>query len=171
MKSLFLLSCRVISIAAFMILLSACISEKEPEYTPLVGSPLPSFSVPLSDGTMVSPETLRGKRVLIEFFNTSCGDCRESFPVIEEVWRHFSDDPDVFIFGIAREEDATEILDYWKENSLSFPFSPQSDRTVYEKFATSGIPRIYLADKDGVIIAEYGPENPPSALQLINSLQ
>ncbi len=85
MKSLFLLSCRVISIAAFMILLSACISEKEPEYTPLVGSPLPSFSVPLSDGTMVSPETLRGKRVLIEFFNTACGDCRESFPVIEEV--------------------------------------------------------------------------------------
>lgn len=171
MKSAISLPARLLSLAILIILLSGCVSDKEPAYKTLVGSPLPSFSVALDDGTIVSPATLRGKRVLIEFFNTSCGDCRQSFPVIEEVWRHFSDESGVFVFGIARKEDSSEIRKYWEDNSLSFPFSPQADREVYGKFANSGIPRIYLVNEEGIIFAEYGPENPPTADQLINLLQ
>lgn len=160
----------VISFSAFLSPLSSCVKEDEPASTSMIGKALPYFSVTLNSGITINPESLLGKKVLIEFFNTSCGDCRRSFPVIEEVWHHFSDESDIFVFGIARDESGQEISDFWETNNLTFPYSPQEGREVYEKFAKSGIPRIYLINEEGIIFAEYGPDDTVTAEKLITEL-
>ena len=161
-------------IVLLLILLSgfaaSCVSEGEPDNTGLkAGDTLPDFTVALNDGRVVSTSSLRGKRVLIELFNTGCPDCRESLPEINSLYESFKDDPDVKIFAIARAQEAPELALYWEENGLSLPYSPQPDRTVYDLFASSGIPRIYIADAAGIIIAAFGPEDRPS-LSLLTSL-
>ena len=151
--------------------LTSCVAEGEPENNGVkTGDPLPAFSVKLNDGREMTTASLRGKRVLIELFNTECPDCRESLPLINELYETLKDNPDVEIFAVARAEDASKLSLYWAENNLTLPYSPQDDRKVYELFATVGIPRIYVADSSGVITAAFGPEDNPTLPQLINLL-
>lgn len=150
-----------------------CINDKEePEGPSLaVRDSLPAFSVVMNDGTVISNTSLRGKVAVIVFFNTGCPDCREELPVIEKLWLKYEDDENVAIVPIAREEGYDEILGYWRENNFTMPFSPQDNREVYSLFASSIIPRIYITDKQGVIIAGYGDTDMPSLQTLVKDIE
>lgn len=146
-----------------------CIRDDDPDNVGVApGDKLPEFSVTISDGTVCGSQTLSGRWGVIEFFNTGCGDCRESFPVLQEVSEYYQDNPKVEVIAIAREENSEDIETYWSENNLTIPWSAQPDRKVYNLFATVGIPRLYISNPDGVIAAAYGPENPPTATQIIS---
>lgn len=150
-----------------ILLLSACVTEGLEDNKGLVeGDKLPQFSVTLNNGETVTTSSLQGKRVLIEFFNTSCADCQQSLPTIDRLYQNLKDDEGVAIFAIARDEDASEIEAYWQENNLVLPYSPQPDRKVYEQFASVGIPRIFIASPDGTITATFGPDDRPTIAQL-----
>lgn len=139
---------------------TACVTDDDPVNSGVaVGDSLPQFSVTLNDGSTLSSASLRGKVSVIEFFNTGCPDCRESLPMLQEVWRRYEGNPAVVVAAIAREETRAEIENYWRQENLTIPFSPQSDRSVYNLFATVGIPRIYVSNPEGIIVMAYGPEN------------
>lgn len=137
---------------------TGCISDDEEEGVGgniMVGDTLPEFSITMNDGRVVSRETLRGKPSCIVFFNTSCGDCRAELPVMERVYRMYVESGDVTFLAVSREESAESVLGYWTENELSIPFSAQGDRVVYNLFASSGIPRIYISDGNLRVRAVY----------------
>lgn len=151
---------------------SGCISDKDPDGPTLTtGDYLPDFSVELNTGTIISTQTLRGKVAVIVFFNTGCGDCQKELPVIQQLWNEFRENEKVEICLIAREEAKDEIEEYWKENNLSMPYSPQDNRDVYSLFAPSVIPRIYVANPKGMITAAYGDQDMPSLDDLILDIQ
>lgn len=143
-------------LAAVLALCGGCIKEgDEPVWSLGAGDPVPDFTVTLADGTPWHSTTqLRGHKGVIVFFNTDCADCRRELPHLQTLWEteYAETDPDAFIC-IAREQDAAEIAAYWTEHSLTMPYAPQSDRSVYSLFATSWIPRIYLTNPDLTISA------------------
>lgn len=154
-------------IVCLILLLSSCVTEGLEENKGLVeGNPLPQFSVTLNNGETITTSSLRGKKVLIEFFNTSCADCRQSLPTIDRLYRNLKEEDNVAIFAIARDENDSEIAAYWQENNLILPYSPQPDRKVYEQFASVGIPRVFIAAPDGRITATFGPDDRPTVAQL-----
>lgn len=142
---------------------TGCISDPAPDYGDgdgwkvAVGDPLPEFDITLDDGRRVTPETLRGDTVVICLFNTGCPDCRRELPLLQQEYdkrnRHTEPDkPEISFICIARNEEASEIRRYWEENSLTLPYSAQSDDNVFLLFADWGIPRIIVAAPDGRII-------------------
>lgn len=135
------------------------------------GDPLPSFSVVLNDGSAVSTSSLLGKVGVIEFFNTGCGDCQNFFPTFQALYDEFKDDPKVEIFSIAREEEEASISAYWDAHSLTVPFSPQPDRSIYNLFATVGIPRVYISDPEGIVRYVFTDADHPSLAYLINCVE
>lgn len=133
-------------------LLQSCVNDPEPKGADLsVGDTLPQFSVELFDGSIVSRNSLAGKTSVIVFFNTACPDCQKELPVIQKLWESYGTDPDFKLIAIAREEDSESIAEYWELNHFTIPWSPQDTRSVYNLFATSGIPRIYISDKQEII--------------------
>ena len=144
-----------------------CISENEPQGTALsVGDSLPLFSVILNDGTLVDNSSLEGKVAVIVFFNTGCSDCRKEFPVIQMLWELYKDNPEVVIAPIAREESEEDIASYWEANGLTMPYSPQENRDVYNLFAPSIIPRIYITGRNGIILFSSGDADMPDLEKL-----
>lgn len=149
--------------------LTACIYEEdEPEYSLATGEPLPDFSVTLLNGEVFSTARLSGSgtaNLLIVFFNTDCSDCRHDLPLVQELYDEILADETLArntrLICIAREEDATSIRNYWEANNLTLLASPQPDRTIYNLFASTGIPRLYLAqpssDPAFIITAAYAP--------------
>lgn len=143
--------------------LCSCVTEDTPDNIGLsAGDPLPQFSVTLNDGSTISPSSLRGNVAVIEFFNTGCRDCRDALPTLQRLYDWSLTLNDVTVTAIARDEDEASIAGYWLDNGLTVPFSPQNGRDVYNLFATAGIPRIYVIDRQGIISSSFGPENPPS---------
>lgn len=150
----------------------ACVTDDEPTgFSLVVGDSLPSFSVKLYSGETVSNKTLRGSVAVIIFFNTACPDCRQEFPVIQKVYDTISENPEVNLFGISRNETSASILQYWEANSLTFPWSPQPNREVYNLFADKGIPLIFIADKKGVITAIFGDKDMPDDSLILTTIE
>jgi len=118
-----------------------------------IGSQVPSFTLKADDGSIVTPESMKGKIYLITFFNTECKDCQRELPVVQKLYDNYR--YEISFLNIAREESADGIARYWNANGLSMPYYPQSDRTIFNLFANTGIPRIYLVDAKGIIIASF----------------
>ena len=155
----------------FVCTTTGCITDEDPQGPSLsVGDSLPQFSVTMNKGEVITTESLRGKVSVIVFFNTDCSDCRKELPVIQDLWERYHEDSQVKVIAIAREESAEEIENYWRENGLTMPYSPQSNREIYNLFAPSIIPRIYIANPSSVIVANFDDSELPSLDILISEI-
>ena len=118
-----------------------------------VGDRLPSFSVEVVDSTgrhSFSSDALIGRAVIV-FFNTGCSDCQRELPVLNDYYLRHRSEPGLQMVAIAREETEESIQAFWQSQSLSIPYSPQSDRRVYNLFATATIPRVYFCSPTGFV--------------------
>ena len=118
-----------------------------------VGDKLPSFFVEVVNGDsrrMFFSKALTGKTVLV-FFHTGCVDCQRELPLLNDYYLRHRDEVGFQMVAIAREESEESILRFWQQHSLSIPYSPQSDRAIFNLFASSTIPRVYICSPQGVI--------------------
>ncbi|WP_295728781.1 redoxin domain-containing protein [uncultured Muribaculum sp.] len=134
----------------FMLLLAmvmaGCVTEKDEPVVALgPGDAVPRFEVTLDDGTRFGYTDMQRTPCVITFFDTSCPDCRAALPVVQSVAdRTVVQSRGVRFVCIARSEGEASIAPYWREASLTMPYSPQPDDRVYRLFANRIIPRIYL---------------------------
>ncbi len=139
---------------SLLLMLWSCVGEKEePEWVLKAGDRLPDFEVTTIDGQKVSSADSYKTNLIIVFFNTTCKDCQRELPVVQAQYEENLELPESErsqYICIAREEGAADIEQYWTDNHLTLPVSSQTDRSIYSKFASIGIPRIYYA-KDGII--------------------
>ncbi|MDL2255879.1 TlpA family protein disulfide reductase [Parabacteroides sp. OttesenSCG-928-K15] len=143
---------------AFLLIccLPSCIKEQTEDDDEVinhvqVGSSIPSFTVTDDKENTFHAADFKGKRSLLILFNTSCPDCKKALPVVELVWNELKDNADYQIIGIGRQVGMKAINDYWAENELTIPAYPDPDRKVFDLFANSYIPRIYLIDTNGIV--------------------
>lgn len=135
-----------------------------------VGDALPTFSVTMNDGTSVSTSDLKGRPSVIVFFSTTCPDCQKEFPELQRLWDSV-DRTAIPVLLIARAQNQAEIERYWQANGFSMTYSPQADRSVYNLFATSLIPRIYISDRSGIIRFIHTDDVLPTCETLLAELQ
>ena len=160
----------IVAVLCAVLCASGCINEKLEGADLKVGDRLPDFSVVMDDGTTVSDEILKGNISCVVFFHTSCPDCQKTLPVVQEIYNEYASENIIFTL-ISREQTADEIDVFWKEKSLNMPYSAQSDRKVYNLFAQTRIPRIYMIDKDGIIRYIFTDDPIPSYDDLMSSIE
>ena len=155
------------------IFLSSCINDDEPEVTSLApGDSCPEFTIEMNDGEILSSSDLKGREGVIVFFNTGCGDCRRELPEIQKAYDEIQKgNLDIPIICISREEDKESVERFWDANSLTLPYSAQTDRRVYNLFASSVIPRIYILSPQQIITRCWSDNPLPTAEEIINSLR
>lgn len=118
-----------------------------------VGQQVPSFVVSINDGTTFNSSQIGRKPVCIVFFNTSCSDCRKELPIVQQIYEEFSES--IQFVCISRAEDRKSIQAFWTQKKLTLPYSAQTDRKIYNLFALSSIPRLYIIDSLGTIKNAY----------------
>lgn len=125
-----------------------------------VGDYIPDFTITMNDGSALTGAQLREGVTCIVFFTTECSDCRLTLPHIQKAYDEYSGKGVQFVL-ISREDDATSVDRYWIQQEFTMPYSAQSDRDIYELFARTRVPRVYIC-KDGQIkqIFTDQPSNP-----------
>ena len=119
-----------------------------------VGDQLPDFSVEVIDGssrTLFNIGNLEGMTVIV-FFHTGCVDCQRELPELNSYYLRHQKEPGFRMVAIAREESEESIADFWQQHNLSIPYSPQTDRRIYNLFATQYIPRVYICSAQGIVL-------------------
>lgn len=134
---------------------NGCISDggdsTEMENYIVVGDEIPYFEINEENGEQFRSNVLIGKKSMIVFFHTECSDCKRELPIIEEAWRLLKNDQDCMLVAIARGQTANETEVFWKENQLTMPKFHDPQRTVFELFANSYVPRLYILNKKGKV--------------------
>lgn len=159
----------ILLLAGMVGMTMGCIDDEDAETGTvelMPGDTVPAFSVGMDDGREVTAESLRGKTSLIVFFHTGCKDCRQELPVIQQIYQDYADK--INMVCISRAEKAADIHSYWTEQGFTLPYSAQPDRTVYHLFAKSGVPRIYVVDKD-LVIRHVFTDNPLASYEQITA--
>ena len=150
------------------LILSSCIKEKQGEEL-VVGDRLPDFEVVMNDGSVIDDDILAEGISVVMFFHTSCPDCQQALPRMQQIYDEYASKGIIFAL-VSREESSIDIDDYFNRKGLKLPYSAQSDRRVYEKFAQTRIPRIYMCEKGGIIRYIFTDDPVPSYDQLKISL-
>jgi peroxiredoxin len=161
---------KILEFILTVICLTGCINEKIEGVDLITGDAVPEFSVVMNDGTVVSDVSMKGKISCIVFFHTTCPDCQQTLPVVQEIYDEYLSKGISFAL-ISRAESAEEIDIFWREKRFNMPYSAQTDRDVYSRFAGSRIPRVYICDKDGIIRYIFTDDPIPTYDDLMSSLE
>ena len=146
-----------ITLILCLVLISACnkkTDEPTPEETTLtkIGQLAPDFTVQTLDGGTFSLSANRGKVVLVNWFATWCGPCKEEMPYLEnEVWLRFQGD-DFAMVSVAREETLQVVQPFVAKYKVTWPFALDPERKAYAQYAEAFIPRNYVIDRQGKIL-------------------
>jgi len=95
---------------------------------------------------------LRGKVVLVNFWATWCPPCRKEMPDLDALYRRF-EKQGLVILGIS-DEDAGKVESFLAEHPVSYPVLLDPGRKTNEKFRVDGIPKSFVYDRDGKLVAE-----------------
>jgi cytochrome c biogenesis protein CcmG/thiol:disulfide interchange protein DsbE len=126
--------------------LSQCSQEKgEPTL-----SPAPDFTLQTLDGREVILSKLKGKVVLLDFWATWCGPCRESIPHLIDLYKTYQENG-LEVIGMNVDRGDTNAVKRFV-NSMNIPYSIIfTPEEVSRNFAISGLPTAVLIDKQGKI--------------------
>lgn len=149
-----------IALIVFVCILSSCIKEETKGALLEIGDRIPDFAVTMNDGTIVTDDQLSEGVSMIVFFTTGCPDCRETLPHVQNIYDEYIDRGVSFAL-ISREETSESIQEFWESANLTMPYSAQENRNIYELFAQTRVPRVYI-NKDGLISAIFTdiPQSP-----------
>ncbi|MCC7105109.1 MAG: TlpA family protein disulfide reductase [Chloroflexi bacterium] len=108
-----------------------------------IGSPAPEFELPDLDGRPRHLRDFLGRPLLVVFFNTGCGFCRQMAPRLGQLP---ADGPGVLLVSRG---DPEEHREWARENNWRCDVVLEPDWTVATAYQTNGTPTGYLLDAQG----------------------
>jgi len=120
-----------------------------------VGAAPPAFEAVDTKGNTIKLDDLKDKVVLLDFWATWCGPCREELPFVQAAYEKYH--PEGFeIVGISFDEDRKELESFIAENNMTWTqiFEGKMFKSEMNKdFQVQGIPFTLLIGRDGKIAA------------------
>ena len=110
------------------------------------------FTLTDLNGTHWTLKALRGKVVLLNFWATWCPPCRKEMPDLEILYNRFKDQG-LVILAIS-DEDAGKVGPFVRERKFTYPILLDLGRHVNDLFQVEGIPKTFIYDRSGVLVAE-----------------
>jgi peroxiredoxin len=109
----------------------------------------PSFELESLDGTHVSTDSLRGKRVLLHFWATWCGVCRREFGSLDAVHQGLASD-EAIVSIVADSDDPDAVRRFVKEQHIEYPVLLGTSEVLHA-FHVGAFPTNYFLDEHGRI--------------------
>jgi peroxiredoxin len=108
----------------------------------------PDFALPARDGGDVRLSELKGQVVMINFWATWCGPCRQEMPLLQQL--HAKYEPLGFtLLGVNVENDSVAAQSWLKAVPVTFPILFDRSNEVAGRFGVEGMPSTVFVDRAG----------------------
>jgi cytochrome c biogenesis protein CcmG/thiol:disulfide interchange protein DsbE len=125
--------------------------------SPLINKAAPAFQLPqLKEAQKTfSPQEMRGKVWLLNFWASWCPPCRDEHPVLLEL----ASSGAVPIYGVNYKDKREDGLNWLRDGGDPYVLNAfDADGRVGIDFGVYGVPETYLIDKEGIIrYKQFGP--------------
>jgi thiol-disulfide isomerase/thioredoxin len=127
------------------------------------------FHLPTLEGTAFDSTRLRGKIVLINFWATWCGPCKEEMPALARL-RHELESDRFAVLTITTDLQRRGIQQYLAQLGINLPVLFDEEQEVSRGFMVRGLPTTVLIGADGRLLGRaVGPrswDSPESMVSL-----
>ncbi|KHO62285.1 thiol-disulfide isomerase [Thermoanaerobacter sp. YS13] len=125
--------------------------QSEPKIGNQVGDVAPDFTLKDLDGNTVTLSSLRGKKVILNFWATTCPYCKIEMPALNQFIKGHKDD--TVLLAIDLGEGPSKVKQYLEGKGYEFTVLLDTDLSTIYDYQVQFIPMSYFIDKNGVIRA------------------
>ncbi|HSS49698.1 MAG TPA: TlpA disulfide reductase family protein [Thermoanaerobaculia bacterium] len=116
-----------------------------------IGDPVPPFSLQTLDGKTLSIASLKGKVVLLDFWATWCGPCRQAMPELKALLQKNTGKP-LVVVSVSADEDRKAPEAFARANGMTWIQAWDGQgRVIGGVFGASSLPSYVVIDADGRI--------------------
>jgi peroxiredoxin len=117
---------------------------------PIVSTPAPDFALrSLGDANVRLSEHL-GDVILINFWATWCGPCRQEMPLLDALYGKYQR-AGLVMFGINIDEDRDDAVEMAQTLKVTYPILFDERKDVSRAYQLGTMPLTVLIDREGVI--------------------
>jgi cytochrome c biogenesis protein CcmG/thiol:disulfide interchange protein DsbE len=147
-----------VAAVALVVAAPACTSGGSSGSAAAVGKEAPAFVTDDVNGNRVHLADYAGHPVLVNFWASWCGPCRQEFPVLRQL---MDARPDVRVLGVVFDDSAAAARRFAEEQHATWPALVDPKHQIADAYgvaAKPGIPVTVVVDRDGVVRARHlGP--------------
>lgn len=135
-----------VAVAAFLLL----IGTVAPANALSAGSRAPEIGLKDLNGHLVRLAALKGKVVMVDFWASWCGPCRDEMPVLERLYRKYRSNG-LIVVGVNQDRDDSNVRDFLRHIHVSFPVVRDADHRVARRYQPGKMPSSYVIDRHGIV--------------------
>ena len=135
------------SVAAAALLAFAAVPAMSAASAP---TPAPDFVLDSNTGKPIKLSGYKGKVVMINFWATWCGPCRQEMPQLDRLYQKYRSSGFVLL-GVNVDDDARKAGDVAAKLGITFPVLLDTDKAVSKLYDLSTMPSTVIIDRDGKV--------------------
>jgi thiol-disulfide isomerase/thioredoxin len=132
----------------------------------------PDFQLSSRAGKPVSLAQFKGQVVMLNFWASWCGPCRQEMPLLESIYKKYNR-MGFTLLGVNVEPDSQAANEWLKQTPVSFPILYDKDSKVSKLYDVAGMPSTVIIDRSGklrVLHRGYKPGDENEYLDSIRTL-
>jgi peroxiredoxin len=110
----------------------------------------PDFTLRTMAGPNVRLNEQRGRVVMVNFWATWCGPCRQEMPQLNRLYEKYRASGFVLL-GVNVDDDAKKAAELAAKLGVTFPVLLDTDKSVSKRYDLSTMPSTVIIDRDGTV--------------------
>jgi peroxiredoxin len=116
----------------------------------LTGQAAPDFALKSSSGENLRLSEYRGDVVMVNFWATWCGPCRQEMPLLDELYSRYQR-VGFSLLGVNIDDNSSKAMDMVNELGVSFPVLFDARKEVSKLYEVGAMPVTVLIDREGTV--------------------
>lgn len=116
----------------------------------MIGQPARDFALKSSTGENLRLSEYRGDVVMINFWATWCGPCRQEMPLLDDLYSRYQR-VGFTLLGVNIDDDSRRAMKMIEELGVSFPVLFDSSKEVSKLYEVEAMPVTVLVDRAGIV--------------------
>jgi len=116
----------------------------------LEGQVAPDFVLRSATGENLRLSEYRGDVVLINFWATWCGPCRQEMPLLDDLYGRYQR-VGFNLLGVNIDEDSRRAMQMVQELGVKFPVLFDENKEVSKLYEVAAMPVTILVDREGIV--------------------
>ena len=141
---------RIALLGALLVVVPTIFAGSSLASSGLAGQEAPDFALKSASGSNLRLSEYRGDVVMINFWATWCGPCRQEMPLLNDLYARYNR-AGFSLLGVNIDDDSSRALEMAEELGVSFPVLFDDRKEVSKLYQVEAMPVTVLVDREGKV--------------------
>jgi thiol-disulfide isomerase/thioredoxin len=117
------------------------------------GAPAPAIKVVSTSGQTITLANYQGRVLILDFFASWCGPCREAIPHLVDLNRRYGKQG-LQLLGLSADDDSGAVKEFAAEKKIPYPVAMVNDQLLND-YGVRSIPTLFVINKKGIVVERF----------------